>query len=185
MTAHKMKNIKTVVLALMGSSLINVSFAEGKLDSQPDSFELNLNSQYLVTGNYEPSYDILVGSEFKYRFENLDISGLFVKAAMSGSIGSSGSKLTIYSASIGRQHTLFNVLNKNVFADYSLGLAYHSEEFSTQLIDRTAITTFTRWEYQADAGIGINFNDQFSSRLFINQLGSQGTAAGLDVSFKF
>lgn len=177
-------NIKPAVLILLGSSLLNTGFAED-LNANTEIFELNLNTQYVATGNYKASYDFLVGSEFKYQVEELDIPGLFVKASISGNVESSDSKLTIYSASIGRQHNLFTVLNRNVFADYSLGLGYHSEEFSTQLIDRKATKTFTNWEYQADAGLGINFTDQLSSRFFINQLGSQGTAVGLNASFKF
>lgn len=169
----------------LGASLCNMSFADNASLDQAEVFELNLNTQYIATGNYEPSYDFLVGTEFKYQVKELDVPGLFVKAAISGNVESTDSKLTIYSASVGRQHNLFTVMNKNVFADYSLGLAYHTEEFSTQLIDRKATTTFTNWEYQADAGIGINFTDQLSSRFFVNRLGSQGTAAGLDVSFKF
>lgn len=179
-----MKNLKPLTLLLI--TLPSLNYAHAELDTfNIEDIELNLNAQYLITGNYQPSYDYIVGSEFKYNIAQTKKSDFFVKGGIYGNIESSDSKLSIYSASVGHKYDFYSVFDKDVFVDYSLGLAYHSEEFSTQLIDRTVTTTFTNWEYQADAGIGIDFNEHLSSRLFINQLGSQGTAAGLDVSFRF
>lgn len=183
-----MNTIKTMHqnLLLLGSALLAVGFmSTSHAEDSAAGFDVGLSSHYLIKGNYEPIYDILLGAEFKYRFKASDDAHYFVKTAVTGNVEDSHSKLLIYSTSIGRAQNIFNVLNKTLFADYSLGLAYHQEKFSTQLIDRTVTATFSSWEYQADIGVGIEFSDQLRSRFFINQLGTQGTTTGLDLSFKF
>lgn len=173
-------------LLLIGSTVLAIGIINpSHADSARNAIEVGLSSHYLIKGNYEPIYDVLVGTEVTYRFSVSDDGHYFVKAALAGNVEEANSKLLIYSINLGQSHSFSKLLDKTIFADYSLGIAYHEEEFSTQLIGRRLTSTFSSWEYQADAGIGIEWSESLRTRLFLNQLGTQGTATGLDLSFKF
>lgn len=177
----KKKLIRYYFLPLISFSIAEHCNAEINIED----LKISLNAQYVALGDYEPSYDVLVGSEAEYSFLKKGDWHHFVKGGISGNIESSDSKLTIYDVGIGSRYHFFKAWNKDFFVDYSLGGAYHVEKFSTQLSDGVVNSTFNTWEYQAGIGMGVNFNEKLSSRIFINRLGSQGTAAGLDVSLKF
>lgn len=173
-------------LLLIGSVMLAVGIINSShADSGRKAIEVGLSSHYLIKGNYKPIYDVLVGAEIKYRFSVSDEAHYFVKTVVAGNVEEANSKLRIYSINLGQSQSFSKQLGKTIFADYALGIAYHEEEFSTQLIGRRLTSTFSSWEYQADAGVGIEWSESLRTRVFLSQLGTQGTATGLDISFKF
>lgn len=169
------------LLACTSFGLVGNSHADISLDD----IELSGSAQYVLRGSYEPSYDVLIGGEIKYNFFKKGEWNHFVKAGMTGNIETSDSKLTIYDFGVGSRYQFAKAWNKSVYVDYSLGAAYHIEEFSFQLSDGVRNSSFNTWEYQAGIGLGMDFNKNLSSRLFVNQLGTQGTSMGLDIAYKF
>ena len=152
-------------------------------------FQLNLDAEYLIAGNYSVSYDALAGASLQYFLHQSDRWNHFVRGGFKQNIvdanSSGGSTINIYSLDIGSRYQFASLWNKNLYGEFSLGAAHSREEFSNQLIDRTTKDTFSETNIKAGLGLGMEFTRNLDGQLYLSQLGSKSSAAGFSLSYKF
>jgi len=159
--------------------------SKGYAEENGPVVQINLLSEYFIKGDYSLSYDVLVGSEIQYYFSHSQPLHHFVKSGYRASTSQSGSALELFNLDLGSRYHMGTFWGNKLFANYSVGAVYSSEEFSIQLIDREANTSFSDWALQGSVALDMELGNQLSSKLFFNQIDSKGSSAGLSVSLAF
>jgi len=179
----KAKRHKLSFPILMISSLL--FSGHGYAKDEDKDWQINLLSEYFLQGDYGVTYDAVIGGELVYFFSHKQAWHHFFKSGYRRNTEQNGAALNLYNIDIGSKFDITTLWERNLFIEYSVGAVYSDEKFSTQLIDRKATSRFSDWNFQSAVGIGMDFNEQFSSKIYVNQIGATATSIGVSFSVIF
>lgn len=152
--------------------------------SQTDKFQFNLFTEMLMEGELDIEEDALIGGELKYFFDQNQTFKHFVAGGYRTDLENEGSSVDIFNIDIGSQYSFGKLWGNRAFVEYSVGAIYSQVDYSIDLIDRETSHSFDEFNYKASVAVGLDFQEDFSTQLFINRLGDS-TTLGLGVSYRF
>lgn len=152
--------------------------------NHPDAFQFDLITEILTAGELDVDEDALIGGELKYFFNQNQTFKHFIAGGYKTDMENAGSSVDIFNLDIGSQYALASIWGNRTFVEYSIGAIYQQTDYSIALIDRETSHWFDEFNYKASVAVGFDFQDDFSSKLFINRLGDS-TTIGLGLSYRF
>lgn len=166
-----------IMLLLLGG---NPTIAEDTKD-----YQLSLTTDLMWQGDFSINHDAIVGVDLQYYLKDEQPWRHFLTTGYRQSAETEGASLTIFNAGMGTQYEFGKLWGKSVYSEFTLGAMYSQEKFSVTLIDREASSSFQDWDIQASMGIGMNFSETYSGKLYLKQFGSKGNSLGLSFSTSF
>lgn len=150
-----------------------------------NDIEVAIGYEQFVSGDYDASYGGLAVIDMRYQWFETGDWQHFVKAGLKQSISAEGANLTAFDIGFGSVKPLTTFFDRELSFDYSLGAIYVSEEISVQLIDRLVENNLSETTFMVTTGLNYQIYQEFDSRLYISQIGSNGTSVGLQFSYSF
>ncbi|MDA9557443.1 hypothetical protein N9R79_08090 [Vibrio sp.] len=148
------------------------------------SVQVDVSSEMLATGDMDIEDDVLLGAEVKAFFWQSSRHHPYSALGYKTDLDDEGVAVEHYYVDLGAQYDVTSVWGKGLFIEYSIGLAEVTEDYSIQLIDRNTTHSYSESVYKASFGAGINWNQSWSSKLYINQF-DDTTNLGLSVGYAF
>lgn len=144
-----------------------------------------IHSSWLFAGEWNASYNFLMGGKLQYDFSSNNRLIPFVKGQFQKDVGVSYANLSIWEASIGAKLTSNKSLKDNQFSWIaSIGGMYLQENFGVRLADRTTYHTDRQIGWTAQIGGEYAFSSKSNLRLSIQQLAAKATTLQLGLSLR-
>lgn len=180
-----MSVIKSMSRFCLYSSLASCMFLS--VSSYADEFGLEtaIGYDFLVAGDYQATYNGLMGADVRYYLFDTGDWQHFIKGGYRQADDNPGSSLSMFDIGFGSSVPVANFWNRDLSFDYSIGAAHLSEDFAVQLIDRLAENSFTETTFMVTTGLKYRLFDDVHARLVLSQVGSNATSVGLQFSYIF
>ncbi len=179
--------LKSVILLFL-ICLFNIAVGQ-----ENPKYEVGVNANLIIGGDYLSSYNMTIGAEGKYYFLHKDKWHAYGNLGAFTTLNGEGSSLFGINLGAGVQYDLINVNKKPIFLDLGVGALYTHEKFSTDVADitndgisiLTVDSSFDEIDFTGKFGIGYRWSEKINTQVNISILGSNARAVGLGISYRF
>lgn len=144
-------------------------------------FSLGIESQFIIAGETNASFDFLIGGRGTYFFKQKGKFDLFSSVGFGTDIANNNARLIAFDTQIGSYWRKQKKLS--FFA--SIGPQYMHETHSILFIEGERDWQETTWGLTSNLGLTWSFTKSFSSSLFIKQTNLIYTSVGLGLNYSF
>tara|TARA_B110000211_G_scaffold223913_1_gene274376 strand:- start:2015 stop:2539 length:525 start_codon:yes stop_codon:yes gene_type:complete len=153
---------------------------------QDKNFQIGLRGSFVPEGSeLSSSYTIILGIEGKYFFKDNSKFKYYGTTGFSKDLDGTAASITLIDLGIGVQYNLFKIKDRPFYATLNAGGLYIHEEFSVQLIERVTQSTFNKFGYTANLGVGYYIFNNINVQFNINRLNDLYTTLRLSLYYNF
>jgi hypothetical protein len=175
---------KTIIIYLLCFTS-QFSFSQENQKKKPKKYQVGIQGNFLIAGNYNVDYGLLLGAEFQYYFAHKSKFHHFLNTGFHTDLGSEGTNLYIFNAGIGTEYEMFPVFGKPLSVYAHAGGAFIQEKFSNQVIGNVIETSDNSFVFMAELGFSYPISNRFAVQLSASQFGRDGTSAGIGIHYSF
>ncbi len=144
-------------------------------------FSIDIESQFLIAGELNASFDFLAGAKGYYFFSSKKKINAFLSAGFASDIANTNARIINTDLQLGANWNFsqrFSLL-------MSLGGNYLTESHAHSLIEQDVIWKNTMLGITGNVGVNYHITESISSKLFIKQINLDLTSIGLGVNYLF